>query len=66
MPRHRIEVSQPPKVVLHSDVVFTIWSDATKLGELKISQGSADWRSANRRRVNRIRWEQLAALLDQA
>ena len=66
MARHRIEVSQPPKTVLHSDVVFTIWSDETKLGELKISQGSADWRSANKRLVKRIRWERLAELLDGA
>lgn len=61
MPRHRIEISQPPKTVLHSDVVFTIWSDDTKLGELEISKGSVDWKSAKRRRAKQISWERLAA-----
>jgi hypothetical protein len=65
MPRHKIEISQPPKSVLHSDIVFTIWSDATKLGELKISKGSADWRPANKRQAKRVPWERLAQLLNE-
>ncbi len=64
MARHRIEVSQPPKTVLHSDVVFTVWSDGVRLGELQISKGTLDWRGANRRRVTRLRWEKFAELME--
>jgi hypothetical protein len=64
MARHRIEVTQPPKTVLHSDVVFTVWSDGAKLGELQVSKGTLDWKPANRRRVTSLRWERFAELME--
>ncbi|WP_299926129.1 hypothetical protein [uncultured Nocardioides sp.] len=42
MPRHRIEMYQPRKAMLHSDVSFEIYSDGKKLGTMTISKGSID------------------------
>jgi hypothetical protein len=64
LPQHRIEVTQPPKRVLNSDVRFTIYSDDQRLGELSISRGSIDWRPANRRKPIRRSWEWFAQAME--
>ena len=46
------------KVVLHADVVFEVWSDDKKLGELRVSQGGVDWRPGNAQIAAKLRWEQ--------
>jgi hypothetical protein len=40
MPCHRIEIQQPPKVVMHSDVSFIVFSDDERLSELSISKAT--------------------------
>ena len=64
MPKHRVEVEQPAKRVLNSDVVFTVHSDDRRLGELRISKGSIDWRPSNRRTSITLSWERFAALVE--
>lgn len=64
MPSHKIEVSQPSKTVLHSDISFSVLSDGALLGELRISKGSIDWRPANRRSAIRMKWERFAQLME--
>jgi hypothetical protein len=64
MPQHKIEVAQPAKRVLNSDVVFTIYSDDRRLGELSISKGSVDWRPANKQRSVRRTWERFAQMME--
>jgi hypothetical protein len=64
LPEHRIEVSQPAKRVLNSDVEFTIYSDDRRLGVLSISRGSIDWRPANKRTPIRRRWEWFAEVME--
>ncbi len=66
MPEHRVEMAQPSKVVLHSDVRFTVYGDEQKLGDLTISKGTIDWRPARRRSVHSLTWEQFARLMDKA
>jgi hypothetical protein len=60
---HDIEVELPAKVVLHKDVRFTIKSDGAKLGELRISKGTIDWRPANKRAPIRLEWERFNELM---
>jgi len=64
VPKHHIEISLPTKPLKNVDTTITVWSDNELLGEMYISRGSLDWRSARRRTVKRIRWERLAELLD--
>ena len=61
--QHEIEVEVPAKVVLHKDVRFTIKSDGAKLGELRISKGSIDWRPGNKQKVIRMAWERFDRLM---
>ena len=63
MAEHEIEIDIPPRLVLHKDVTFTIWSNDSKLGELRISKGSIDWRAGNKRKVVRLEWEQFDQLM---
>ncbi len=63
MAQHEIEVEVPAKVVLHKDVKFIIKSDGLKLGELRISKGTIDWRPGNKRKVVSLTWERFDALM---
>lgn len=64
MPKHRIEIAQPAKRVLNSDVVFTVYSDDKRLGELSISRGSVDWRPTNKQQPYSVSWERFARLME--
>ncbi len=65
MPKHHIEISLPTKPLKNVDTTISIWSDGEKLGELRVSRGTLDWKSARKKSAKRISWERLAALLDQ-
>ena len=66
MPRHRIEIQQPPRIVMHSDVSFVVYSDDERLGELAISKGTIDWTPARRRSAVSLSWEKFAQLMESA
>ena len=66
MPRHRIEVQQPPRVVMRSDVSFIVFSNDERLGELSISKGTIDWRPARRRQPISLSWERFAQVMEDA
>ena len=66
MPRHDIEIILPRKPVKNVDTTIAIWSDGEKLGELRVSRGTLDWKSGGKKRVKSFSWEQLAELLDKA
>jgi hypothetical protein len=57
MPKHKLEIELPPKVILNSDVVIEVHSDDSKLGELRISRGSVDWIPAKYQSAFRLTWE---------
>jgi hypothetical protein len=63
MATHDIEIEIPPRLVLHKDVSFVIKSDGLKLGELRISKGTIDWRAGNKRKVVSLTWEQFDKLM---
>lgn len=66
MAEHEIEVDIPARLVLHKDVTFTIWSDQQKLGELRISKGTIDWKPANKQTTIKKSWEQFDRLMQQS
>ena len=64
MAKHRVEVHQPSRAVLHSDVWFEVWRDDEKLGELRVSKGTIDWRPGKRHTTIRKTWEQFSRLME--
>ena len=64
MPKHHIEISLPTKPLKNVDATITVWSDNGKLGELRVSQGTVDWRAAHKKSFKSISWERLAMILD--
>jgi hypothetical protein len=64
VPEHRVEIVQPPKQVINSDFTFIVYSDDLKLGELRISKGTVDWRPGRGKNVVRKSWEQFARLME--
>ena len=63
MAEHRIEVHQPSKIVMNSDYRFEVFSGSEKLGEVRISKGTIDWRPRNARHVMKLTWERFDALM---
>lgn len=66
MPRHSIEITLPSKPIKNADTVIGVWSDGDKLGELRISKGTVDWRRGSKKTWKYITWEKFADLLDGA
>lgn len=64
MAQHEVDMSIPTtKVVLNADVVFEVRSDGGKLGELRVSKGTIDWRPANAQKAAKLTWEQFDRLM---
>jgi hypothetical protein len=63
MPKHRVEISEPSRRVLNSDVEFTVYSDGSVLGTLFVSKGSIDWRPAGHQKAHHWTWEQFARVM---
>ena len=66
MPKHHIEISLPTKPLKNVDTTIAIWSDEEKLGEIRISRGSLDWKGAGKKNAKSFPWERLADILDRA
>jgi hypothetical protein len=65
MPVHEIRLSLPRSEVINTDVEIEVMSDGVKLGELRLSKGSIDWRPAKaRQRVATLTWEQFARVME--
>ena len=64
MPRHKIEITLPSKPLKNVDTVIAAWSDGQKLGELRISKGTIDWRGAGKKEYKYITWERFAELMN--
>ncbi len=63
MAEHEISISIPPKMVQNVDVVFEVYSDGEKLGELHVSKGTIDWHPRNLRRIASLSWEQFDRIM---
>ena len=63
MPTHEVKFDLPTGIVLHSDVKFVVWSDAEKLGELQVSQGTIDWIPGNARTRYQMEWEKFDEIM---
>ena len=48
---------------MNSDYRFEVFSGSEKLGEVRISKGTIDWRPRNARHVMRLTWERFDALM---
>jgi hypothetical protein len=61
---HRITVhpSQPFEVV-NADLVVEVYGDDSKIGEVRISRGTVDWRPRSHRRVWSMTWEEFDAVM---
>ena len=47
---------------MNSDYRFEVFSGSEKLGEVRISKGTIDWRPRNARHVMKLTWERFDAL----
>lgn len=65
MAKHDIEVDVPARRIVNTDLTVVVKSDGNKLGELRISKGTVDWRPAKRQRSISMRWETFARLIEE-
>jgi hypothetical protein len=64
MARHEIRMHLPSAEIVNRDVTFIIKRNSRKLGELKVSRGTLDWKPSNKRRGRKIRWEEFATYME--
>lgn len=64
MAKHSITFLQSAQEVLRSDVTFFVQRDGEKLGELKISKGTIDWKPKNKQRSIKWSWDKFAEMME--
>ncbi|KRA37910.1 MULTISPECIES: hypothetical protein [unclassified Nocardioides] len=64
MASHKVAFQQSTRDVLHSDLTFTIHRDGEKLGELRISKGTIDWKPKSKQRAIKWNWDKFAATME--
>jgi hypothetical protein len=62
MGQHRVNFNVPDRPLAHADVIFTVYEDDDKFGELRISKGAVVWFPANKVRGYRMTWKQFDRL----
>lgn len=65
MATHRVYLKTPPLEVARADVSLTIKKNSQKLGELKISNGSAVWFPNGNTYGYKLSWTELARLFEE-
>ena len=60
---HRVELALPSTDIQNADVVVNVWSDDERLGELRISRGTIDWRPGHHQAIFTMEWERFDALM---
>jgi hypothetical protein len=66
MPSHKVEMKIPTtKMVQHADVVFEVFDDDGKLGELRVSQGGVDWYPRAAQIPAKLSWERFAEVMEE-
>jgi hypothetical protein len=64
MASHLVEMKIPTtKVVQHADVVFEVYDDDGKMGELRVSQGGVDWYPRGAQIPAKVSWEKFNAVM---
>lgn len=64
MATHKIAFKQSTRDVLHSDMTFVVHRDGEKLGELKISKGTIDWKPKSKQRAVQWSWDKFATMME--
>lgn len=62
MPRHQVTFTVPDRPLARADVVFTVWTDDEKFGELRISKGNLVWYPRNKVYGLALSWAKLDEL----
>ena len=67
MGRHKlyIELDVRDIPVRTKDVIFKVYRDDKKAGELRLSQGAVVWRGANDKLGRRLRWKKFDELMQE-
>jgi len=65
MADHRILYTAPTVTLGSTDVVFEVFIDGSKEGELRVSEGGLDWWPRNARSKKRVKsWSQLRDFME--
>jgi hypothetical protein len=62
MPQHNLTFTVPERPVGNADIIFTVYQDGEKFGELRVSRGAAVWFPANKVKGYRLSWDQVDRL----
>ena len=54
---HKVSFNVPDRPLAHADVIFTVFRDDEKFGELRVSKGALVWFPVNKVNGYRLGWE---------
>lgn len=61
---HKISMQQPKENIINKDVVFTVRKNGKKLGELRISKGTLEWKPRSSPYTNYMTWSDFSAIME--
>ena len=62
MSQHNLTFTVPERPVGNADIIFTVYEDGEKFGELRVSKGAVVWFPANKVKGYRLSWTQIDRL----
>jgi hypothetical protein len=57
MAEHQVAFSLPKREIGRADVIFSVSKDSSKIGELRVSNGSLVWFPRDAKKGHRIEWQ---------
>jgi hypothetical protein len=59
MSQHKVKFTVPERPVGNADIIFTVYADQEKFGELRLSKGNIVWYPANKVYGYTLTWTKL-------
>ena len=60
---HKITMKAPKDSLVNRDVIFIVQKNGKKLGELRVSKGSIDWKPFNSQYTHYMSWRDFSQLM---
>ncbi len=60
---HKVNFNVPDRPLAHADVIFTVYEDEEKIGELRVSKGAVVWFPGKKQIGYQLAWSQLDRLV---
>ena len=64
MPKHEVKFSVREGSIMNRDVIFKVFENKKRLGDLNVSKGGVDWRPKNKKYAIKLTWEEFVSRIE--